>query len=58
MRAASTARIIGHLQVRVAGARRVYFASWRDCEGRRHTRTLGRAHVKDSGRRTPRGASR
>jgi len=31
------------------------YALWRDADGR-HQRRLGSAHVKDSGRRTPRGA--
>jgi integrase len=35
--------------------RRRYFALWRDADGR-HQLLLGPAHVKDSGRRTPRGA--
>jgi integrase len=35
--------------------RRVYYAYWRDAEGR-HGQRLGPAHVKDSGRRTARGA--
>jgi hypothetical protein len=57
MRAAATAHdVTGHLQVKVVGSRRVWFASWRDGEGRRRTRTLGKAHVKDTGRRTQRGA--
>lgn len=38
-----------------APGRRAYYALWRDAEGR-HQRRLGPAWVKDSGRRTPRGA--
>jgi integrase len=48
--------LTGHLQVRGEAGRRRYFASWWDREGVRHMRKLGAAHVKDSGRRTPRGA--
>ena len=33
-----------------------YLASWTDHTGGRHTTKLGGAHVKDSGKRTPRGA--
>jgi hypothetical protein len=48
----------GHLQVRSHrnGRGRSYVAYWRDPEGRKFGRTLGPAHVRDSGRRTPRGA--
>jgi integrase len=49
----------GHLQVRArktrAGTKRSYFAFWQDAAGK-HGRRLGFAHVKDSGRKTPRGA--
>ena len=45
----------GHLQVKGEAGKRRYFALWRDAEGR-HQRLLGPAHVKDSRRRTPRGA--
>ena len=48
--------ITGHLQVRGESGRRKYLAQWTDHEGRRRTTTLGGAHVKDSLRRTPRGA--
>lgn len=34
--------------------RRVYYAYWRDAEGR-HGKRLGPAHIRDSGRRTARG---
>ena len=59
MPAASTTRqqgITGHLQVRGEAGNRRYFASWWDHNGARHTTKLGGAHVKDSGKRTPRGA--
>ena len=49
-------QITGHLQVRGEGNRRRYFASWWDENGSRRTTKLGPAHIKDSGRRTPRGA--
>jgi integrase len=47
----------GHLQIKPDknGRTRAYFAYWRDAGGK-HGRRLGPAHVKDSGRRTPRGA--
>jgi hypothetical protein len=45
----------GHLQVKGSRGQRAWFALWRDADGR-HKRRLGRAHVRDSGRRTPRGA--
>jgi integrase len=48
-------RPTGHLQIKGAAGRRRYFALWRDADGR-HQLLLGPAHVKDSGRRTPRGA--
>lgn len=48
-------RLTGHLQIKGAAGRRRYYALWRDANGR-HQRLLGPAHVKDSGRRTPRGA--
>jgi integrase len=48
----------GHLQVKKdrSGRGRSYWAYWRDAEGR-HGRRLGPAHVKASGRKTPRGAT-
>jgi integrase len=49
-------QIAGHLQVRGDGNRRRYLASWWDRDGKRRTTKLGPAHVKDSGRRTARGA--
>ena len=47
----------GHLQVKSDrnGRGRSYWAFWTDAEGK-HGRRLGPAHVKDSGRRTARGA--
>lgn len=48
--------ITGHLQVRETARGRVFYASWWDREGVRRTTKLGPAHVKDSGRKTPRGA--
>jgi hypothetical protein len=50
-------RPTGHLQVRPDrnGRGRSYFACWRDAEGE-HRKKLGPAHVRDSGRRTVRGA--
>jgi integrase len=45
----------GHLQVKGGTGNRRWFALWRDADGR-HQRLLAPAHVKDSGRRTPRGA--
>jgi integrase len=48
-------RPTGHLQVRGGPGNRRYFALWRDAEGR-HQKLIAPAHVKDSGRRTPRGA--
>ena len=49
------ARPTGHLQVKGAKGRRAWYALWRDADGR-HQKRLGPAHVRDSGRRTPRGA--
>jgi integrase len=48
--------IAGHLQVREGARGRGYYASWWDQNGNRRTTKLGHAHVKDSGRRTARGA--
>jgi hypothetical protein len=51
-------RPTGHLQVKGGAGNRRYYALWRDGDGDgRHQRLLGRAHIKDSGRRTPRGAT-
>src|SRR5690242_710780 len=52
----NTVRPTGHLQVKGARGSRSFYALWRDAEGR-HQRRLGPAWVKDSGRRTPRGAT-
>jgi integrase len=49
-------RLTGHLQVKGPPGRRKYFAHWTDRAGVKRTQTLGLAHVKDSGRRTARGA--
>jgi hypothetical protein len=38
------------------GRGRSYVAYWRDAQGRKFGRTLGPAHVRDTGRRTARGA--
>src|SRR3954469_19110441 len=46
----------GHLQVVDRGGGRRWHALWRDAEGR-HQKVLGPAWVKDSGTRTPRGAT-
>jgi integrase len=48
----------GHLQVKPdrGGRSRSYWAFWRTTEGARRGRRLGPAHVRDSGRRTARGA--
>src|ERR1700752_4720342 len=54
----STSRLKGHLQVRQlkGGKARVYYAYWRDEAGAKHGVRLGPAHVRDTGRRTSRGA--
>jgi hypothetical protein len=52
---AQETRPSGHLQVKGDRGRRTWYALWRDANGR-HQKRLGLAHVKDSGRRTPRGA--
>jgi integrase len=48
-------RATGHLQVKGERGNRAFYALVRDAEGR-HQRKLGPAWVKDSGKRTPRGA--
>ena len=48
-------RPTGHLQIKGGPHGRVWYALWRDADGR-HQKRLGRAHVRDSGRRTARGA--
>lgn len=46
----------GHTQVKAdSRGRRSYYAYWTDADGK-HGKRLGPAHVKDSGRKTPRGA--
>jgi integrase len=50
-----TIRPTGHTQVKGTRGNRAYYALIRDGEGR-HQRKLGPAWVKDSGKRTPRGA--
>jgi integrase len=51
-------RPTGHLQVKTDknGRTRSFWAFWRDRNGRKGGRCLGPAHVRDSGRRTARGA--
>jgi integrase len=51
-------RLKGYLQVRrlKASRTRVYYAYWRDDSGAKHGVRLGPAHVRDTGRRTSRGA--
>jgi integrase len=51
-------RPTGHLQVRPdkRGGGRSYWAFWYDQDGERGGRRLGPAHVRDSGRRSSRGA--
>jgi hypothetical protein len=53
----TTAKRRGHVQVQRDKGRRTrsYHAFWWDADGK-HGRRLGPAHVKDTGRRTPRGA--
>jgi integrase len=53
--AARETRPSGHLQVKGDRRPRSWYALWRDADGR-HQKRLGPAHVKDTGRRTPRGA--
>src|SRR4051794_34211971 len=48
-------RPTGHLQIKGGPQGRVWYALWRDADGR-HRKRLGPAHVRDSGRRTARGA--
>jgi integrase len=49
-------RATGHLQVVERDGKKRYVALWRDASGR-HKKQLGFAHVRDSGRRTARGAT-
>jgi integrase len=53
---AAERRVTGHVRVVGSGHGRKYLAQWTDRDGVRRTRTLGPAHVRDSGRRTARGA--
>jgi integrase len=54
----STFRPRGHIQVKMDanGRTRAFWAFWRDHNDQKRGRRLGPAHVRDSGRRTPRGA--
>ncbi len=54
----STFRPRGHIQVKLDanGRTRAFWAFWRDQNDQKRGRRLGPAHVRDSGRRTPRGA--
>lgn len=54
----TASRPTGHLQIKAdrGGRSRSYWAFWRDKGGVRGGRLLGPAHVRDSGRRTARGA--
>jgi integrase len=54
----STFRPRGHLQVKLDanGRTRAFWAFWRDQDDIKRGRRLGPAHVRDSGRRTARGA--
>src|SRR3954467_1389856 len=45
----------GHLQIKGPNGARRWHAFWTDAEGK-HQRVLGPAHVRDSGKRTSRGA--
>ncbi len=49
-------RVSGHLQAKGGKGARKWYALFRDRDGRRHQLLLGPAHVKESGRRTERGA--
>jgi hypothetical protein len=49
-------RAKGHLQVKQRRGGRVYYAYWEDDLGRKRGTRLGPAHVRDTGRRTQRGA--
>jgi integrase len=52
----STSRPTGHLQIKSEKDQRAYWAFWRDESGVRAGKRLGPAHVRDSGRRSARGA--
>ena len=49
-------RVTGHLQVKAPAGERKWYAHYVDRGGVKRTKVLGRAHVRDSGRRTLRGA--
>jgi site-specific recombinase XerD len=55
----NTARPTGHLQVKLDwnGRTRSFYAFWRDQNDEKGGCRLGPAHVRDSGRKTPRGAT-
>jgi hypothetical protein len=55
----STFRPRGHLQVKLDanGRTRAFWAFWRDQNAQKRGRRLGPAQVRDSGRRSPRGAT-
>jgi hypothetical protein len=53
---ASQARVSGHIRVEERQSARVWIASFTRQDGSKSRKTLGRAWVKDSGRRTQRGA--
>ena len=54
----SKTRLTGHAQVKPDknGRTRSYYAFWRDANGKKHGGRIGAAHVRDTGRRTARGA--
>src|ERR1019366_8341259 len=54
-----TARPTGHLQVKLDwnGRTRSFYAFWRDQNDQKGGCRLGPAHVRDSGRKSPRGAT-
>jgi integrase len=54
----SKTKLTGHAQVKPDknGRTRSYYAFWRDANGKKHGGRIGAAHVRDTGRRTPRGA--
>jgi hypothetical protein len=54
----SKTKLTGHAQVKPDknGRTRSYYAFWRDANGKKHGGRIGAAHVRDTGRRTPRSA--
>lgn len=54
----SKTRLTGHAQVKPDknGRTRSYYAFWHDATGKKRGARIGPAHVRDTGRRTPRGA--